>query len=257
MTSEQQLRQRRRDLDQVRTRLVGHIQEATKWRMTPAQAQAVLERAKAWAPAPARLLDTHLAECPDAWSAPQPHCPVTLVRLASLLDEAGFGDAITRPRCVRCGRPDPLPLKTLPQGRCCGWCASKTRVETCGRCKQDGFIVTHREDGPICRRCYVKDPQVVEECAGCGHNRAPARRLDDGTVFCTNCTPRPERECARCGTLARHKNTDDDGAPLCQRCYQAPRRRCGICGDLREIAARQADGQTDVCTRCYRGRKGT
>ncbi len=257
MTSEQQLRQRRRELDQVRARLVGHVQEATEWRMTPAQSQAVLEQAKAWAPAPARQLDTHLAEYPDAWSAPSPHCPVTLVRLASLLDEAGFGDAITRPRCVRCGRPDPLPLKTLPEGRCCGWCASKARIKTCGRCKQDGFIVTHREDGPICRRCYVKDPLVVEECAICGKMRNPGSRLADGTVFCTNCVPRPERECARCGTVARHKYADDDGDPLCKNCYQPPKRRCGICGEVRTIAARQADGQTDACTRCYRGRKGT
>ncbi|OEJ21828.1 hypothetical protein AR457_41130 [Streptomyces agglomeratus] len=198
-----------------------------------------------------------MADHPNALSAPIPRCPKTLVRLAHLLDEAGFGYAVTRPRCVRCGRTDPLPLRASPQGRCCGWCASKARIKICGRCKQAGLIVTHREDGPICRRCYVKDPLVVTECAGCGKKRAPGSRLDDGTVFCTNCIPRPERECARCGTLARHKNTDDDGEPLCKKCYQAPKRRCGICGEFREIAARQADGQTDACTRCYRGRKGT
>ncbi|GGJ72080.1 hypothetical protein [Streptomyces brasiliensis] len=106
-------------------------------------------------------MEAHLAEYADAWSAPSPHCPVALVRLASLLDEAGFGK------------------------------------KTCGRCKQDGFIVTHREDGPICRRCYVKDPLVMEECASCGRMRNPGRRLDDGTALCANCNPRPERECAR------------------------------------------------------------
>ncbi|WP_424864049.1 XRE family transcriptional regulator [Streptomyces sp. MMS24-I29] len=116
--------------------------------------------------------------------------------------------------------------------------------------------MTRREDGPICRRCYVKDPLVVEECVGCGKTRSPSRRLDDGTALCSNCIPRPERECTRCGTVARHKY-NDGGAPLCKNCYQAPKRRCGICGEERAIAARQADGQTDACTRCYRGAKGT
>ncbi|WP_246642965.1 MULTISPECIES: XRE family transcriptional regulator [Streptomyces violaceusniger group] len=98
---------------------------------------------------------------------------------------------------------------------------------------------------------------VVEECAGCGRMRSPARRLADGTVLCRNCVPRPERECASCGTLAPHKYSNTDGAPLCGNCYQAPKRRCGICGEDRAISARQADGRTDVCTRCYRGSKGT
>ncbi|CAL9325997.1 XRE family transcriptional regulator [Streptomyces sp. SudanB182_2057] len=257
MTSERTIRQQRCELEQARARLIEHVQAATGRRLTAARARTVLEQAKAWAPAAARELDRHLTTSPDALSAPTSYCPATLVRLAHLLVQAGFAHAVTKVKCARCSRTDPLPLRPSPEGRCCGWCVSKARVRNCGRCGQDGHIVTRREDGPICRRCYRSDPLVVTECAGCGHQRAAGTRLDDGTVLCTNCIPRPERACTRCGISGRHKYSAGDGAPLCKRCYQAPRRRCGICGEFREIAARQADGRTDACTRCYRGRKET
>jgi hypothetical protein len=78
----------------------------------------------------------------------------------------------------------------------CGWCASKARIKTCGRCKQDGLTVTRSEDGPICRRCYVKDPLVVTERAGCGRMRALAIRREDGTALCSNCTPGSKPGCS-------------------------------------------------------------
>ncbi|MFF3910239.1 LysR family transcriptional regulator [Streptomyces sp. NPDC001848] len=248
-------------LGQVRARLVRHVQDATGWRMTPAQAEALLERAKAWVPGPARQLDTHLAEQPDAWSAPSRHCPVTLVRLASLLDEAGFGDAITRPRYVRCdrtasarcasaaGRIAEPALRTTPSRTSSvretvpvsSRSAATSEARTVWACRSnliralragslDLAVLTSRpphrpfdSELPRLHLEAVADTElVVTECAGCGHKRAPGVRLDDSTVLCTNCVPRPERECTRCGTPARHKNTDDERRSALQTLLPGP-----------------------------------
>jgi hypothetical protein len=115
--------------------------------------------------------------------------------------------------------------------------------------------VARRPDGGICHRCYRRDPEVVEECRGCGRVRNPAVRLPDGGVLCIGCWERPLHTCVSCGTTAPAALLAEEGA-YCHLCYnrhRRPLRECGKCGRTAKIARNARDGQPDLCDRCYRG----
>jgi hypothetical protein len=246
---------RRRELAQARTRLIAHLQETIGLAMTAEDAQTILEQAKAWGSQRARELDDHLAESPDALTAPSPHCPATLVRVLRQVEAAGHGQAVTQLGCVVCGRTGDLLRRRTTSGRCCNWCAVRDNLRPCARCKQDGHITAHREEGPICSRCYQQDPLRLEECGRCGRRRRPAGRREDGTALCGSCVPRRERQCARCGNVRPVWAKAEDG-PVCRDCHQPPGRLCGVCGKVRPIGVRAAGGQPDICVGCYRGPLG-
>lgn len=84
-------------------------------------AQAVLERAKAWGPIPAREPSQHFAERGDALTAPSPHCPAALVRLPRRLAADGFGEAVAQLPCAICDRGDRELPHPIRQGRCRMW----------------------------------------------------------------------------------------------------------------------------------------
>nr|UAX58523.1 XRE family transcriptional regulator [Streptomyces sp. A144] len=196
----------------------------------------------------------YLEEHPDALTAPSPHCPAALPRLLQQLDAQGYGFAVTQLACPRCGRTDKPLIRPMPEGRCCGWCGARTELRACARCGRDGHIVTHWEEGPICRICYRKDPARMAECARCGQRREPAARREDGTALCKPCAPKPEHACSRCGRLAPAAVTGD--APICHSCYTLPLRLCGVCGKYQPMAKRAVDGQPGTCRSCYRSPLG-
>ena len=206
---------------------------------------------------PARFLEelaAHMADHPDALASGSSLCPPVLLRLAHALHEAGH--PVVRPGCARCGavRTDLRQLRE--EGRICGTCDARSRKNgTCGRCGTTGVqIVARRPDGGICHRCYRRDPQVVEECRGCGRVRNPAVRLPDGAL-CIGCWERPQHTCVSCGKTAPAALLADEGA-YCHLCYnreRRPLRQCGKCGRMAKIRRNARDDQPDLCDRCYRG----
>ncbi|MGI5445754.1 XRE family transcriptional regulator [Streptomyces sp. CA-243310] len=247
---------RRRELVEVRARLIAYLQRVVGPALTAEAAWAALEKTKAWGPAAARILDDYFAGHPNALTEPSPHCPVHVVRLLQHLDAAGHGDTVTQLACARCHRTGFRLSRNAPEGRCCDWCVGRTELRPCGRCGQDGHIVTHRDDGPICRRCYRGDPLFFKNCAGCGRERPPAARREDGAFLCQKCHPHPEHECVRCQERRPAHALTGEG-PVCQRCYDSPARLCDTCQQVRPISVRANEDQPSVCVDCYRGPKGT
>ncbi|WP_246351589.1 XRE family transcriptional regulator [Nocardia barduliensis] len=210
----------------------------------------MLEQAKAWSSVSAHALDRHIAEHPDAFLAPSPHCPMSLLRLLKAIGAAGFGDRVVLLGCARCGRTDRILDNLTPEGRCCRRCV--VRLRPCARCHSDGELVARRSEGMICRRCYTKDPEFITECAGCGRIRVPAKRLDNGDALCQTCIPKRTQPCSHCGR-ARPVHAYSSKGPSCRACHTTPPRLCGICGQIRPIAARaDGNGRPDICRGCYR-----
>lgn len=225
------------------THLRGHIGPATDEHLTE-----LLKLSNAWSPQGARVLDGHLKAHPDAFNAPDAHCPRVLVRLAASMHAAGH--QVVRPRCARCGELGLELPRLADEGRCCEWCLTRERLTVCVRCGLPGFPTAKRAEGSICRRCY--NEEKVEYCARCGKQRPPSTRDAHGRALCWACNPRPDRVCSGCGQLARAK-VGKRGDYLCQRCYQRhqhPKRPCGICGVESIIVVRGRGDGEDRCRRC-------
>jgi hypothetical protein len=200
---------------------------------------------------PLRELDEHLAAHPDALTSGDPHCPAVIVRLTHFLRDVGRSDAVP-PGCPECGRTDVDLPRFGPGGRVCQTCGARLAARRCGRCGRVARIYARRDEGGICYACYRTDPQVVEECAGCGRVRMPVTRRPDGRALCETCWTAPARPCVSCGTIGPAKVRDADGA-LCKSCYRRlrqPRRACGKCGKIRVISRRAAAGSPDLCESC-------
>ncbi|CAG7362281.1 hypothetical protein PICSAR81_01881 [Mycobacterium avium subsp. paratuberculosis] len=235
----------------VRESLVSSVISAVGSGMTRQRAQQLLVEAKGWSTANARHLHEYLGENPGAFTAPTHECPAAFPRLLTLLAAAGHADAVSLLGCAKCGRTDLALRRNSPEGRCCPWCVIRTELRPCARCGEDGYIIARRADGPVCRRCYNKDPQFLQVCAGCGRKRPPNARRDDGTVLCQRCSLPPTQSCCRCGNVRRvHAQTAD--GPICRTCYRSPARKCGVCGEIAQIQARATDTHPDTCVRCYR-----
>lgn len=232
--------------------MIGHIQAVAGSQLTSSDAQRILEAANAWEPRPARALAAHLAEHPDALTAPISHSPAALPRL--LLELAAAGFAVTRLACARCGRTDdPLP-RNSSVGRLCNWCVERDRLQQCTQCERQTRIHSRTADGPVCRSCFQKDPVNHRQCDRCQRLRPTSR--PEGTNLCSSCNPRPKRSCIHCGTVAR-ASTITDAGPICPRCYERPTRPCGICGQTTTIKIRATDTSPDICEPCSRHRIAT
>ncbi|MBT1185383.1 XRE family transcriptional regulator [Streptomyces sp. CJ_13] len=213
----------------------------------------MLERAKAWSPQAARKLDVHIAEHPDALTAPSPHCPGPLPRLLQVLEAAGHGDTVTQLACAICGRAGRKLPRPTPHGRACDWCVDQHKLRTCARCGKSGLIAARsEEEGGICRSCYKSDRRFTGPCAECGRRGTHQlrRRSDSLIALCRPCAGFTDRECVRCGTL-RSVHAHSAAGPVCQRCYVAPAKLCGKCGQFAELAKRGERGELGVCYRCY------
>lgn len=232
----------------VRARLFDHLRRHIG-AATDDDLAELLKGASAWSPQGARVLDEHLKARPDAFKAPDTHCPRVLVRLAARMHAAGY--QVVRPKCARCGESGLELPRLAHEGRCCEWCLTRERLTVCACCGLPGFPAAKRAEGSICRRCYNKEKE--EDCAGCGKHRPPSTRDAQGRPLCWACNPRPERICSGCGQLAQAKVGKRGGEYLCQRCYQRhlhPKRPCGICGVESIIVIRGRGDAEDRCRRC-------
>ena len=202
-----------------------------------------------------RDLDEHLASHPDALTSGDPRCPLALVQFTRALNAAGQ-PAVVSPGCHLCGRDTvELPFSG-PAGRSCRRCYISMNKKPCARCGQAGKIVARRGEGGICQSCYRTDPQVTEECAGCGRARRPAVRRPDGTALCESCWRPPVRTCSSCGA-ERPASLGADGA-YCNTCYRRlrqPRRAAagaGWYGPSRPGPPPAALGSATTATDCSR-----
>jgi ribosomal protein L40E len=137
----------------------------------------------------------------------------------------------------------------------CQSCRQDLRREVCVRCGRLARVNAREADGPVCNRCYLRDPKRHEICRGCGEAHRVAYRDAEGQPWCAPCYPRTQRGCAGCGRVRSTTAYTDDG-PVCDTCYKRdhqPRRRCGGCGKLRTIKLRATDTSPDLCTVCYLG----
>lgn len=235
-------------------RVVGRI-ITTVPELTEADAVAALGQAKAFAGKPFRELDEYLVAHPDALTSGDPHSPLSLVRLAYVLAEAGH-DGVKPPTCSRCERATPKLPSVKPEGRVCGNCAANDHRDQCARCGQVKRMYARRPEGRICGNCLSKDPQATEPCSQCGKVRRAARRLPDGTGLCQTCAPKPLHTCVSCGRRAR-ANTITEAGAICVRCYnQAHKGQCDRCGRSRRISQRAKDGKPALCDSCYRRPEG-
>ena len=207
---------------------------------------------------PARFLEElaeHMGVHPDALTSGSSLCPPVLLRLTHVLPEAGH--QVVRPGCAHCGRIRADLRQLREEGRICGTCDARSRADgTCGRCGAAGVrIAARRPEGGICHRCYRRDPEVIEECRGCGRVRYPVVRLPDGGVLCAGCWEQPRHTCLSCGKAAPAALLTEEGA-YCHLCYDQrwrPLRQCGKCGRTAKIVRNARDGQPGLCDRCYRG----
>lgn len=167
---------------------------------------------------------------------------MALSRLLQLVAAAGY--TVTVPACVLCGRTDrPLECRT-PEGRCCNWCKHRTKQHTCAWCQQQAVVAAGRPEGPICRRCYSKDPALFEDCAACGRCGLPWKRRADGAPLCESCAPKRTRQCVRCGHHRRTAAVTESG-PICRNCYQTPAGAAGFAmSSARSASALPVTGRT-------------
>lgn len=162
--------------------LVRHVQAVAESQLTSSDAQRILEAANAWEPRPARALAAHLAEHPDALTAPISHSPAALPRLLLGLAAAGF--AVTRLACARCGRTDNPSPRNSSVGRLCNWCVERDRLQQCTQCERQTRIHSRTADGPVCRSCFQKNPVNHRQCDRCQRLRPPAgARMARPSVF--------------------------------------------------------------------------
>jgi hypothetical protein len=201
-----------------------------------------------------RALLEHLRRHPDALSSGSSVAPLSLIRLAHALAAAG-AEGVVLPGCAGCGKVT-ADLRSWPgEGLACQSCYRDACRQPCAVCGSLARVAARGPAGPVCNRCYLRDPARHEECARCGSTRRVAWRDADGRPYCTPCYPRPLQQCAVCGQV-RKVTAITAAGPVCDRCYVRPPRRCGQCGRIRAIAVRARDGTPDLCASCHRGPSG-
>jgi hypothetical protein len=201
-----------------------------------------------------RALLEHLRCHPDALSSGSAAAPLSLIRLAHALAAAG-AEGVVLPGCAGCGKVT-VDLRSWPgPGLACQSCYKDACRQPCAVCGSLARVAARGPVGPVCNRCYLRDPSRHEECARCGRKRRVAWRDADGRPCCVACYPRPRQRCAVCGQT-REVTASTAAGPVCDRCYVRPPRRCGRCGRIRPIAVRARDGAPDLCASCHRGPEG-
>ena len=176
----------------IREELVSLLIGAIDSAMSRPQATRYLQDAKAWHPVRAFELHRYLQSKPDAFVAPTHDGPASLPRLLTVLANDGYADSVTLLGCARCGRTDAWLRRRSPEGRCCGWCVVQTQRRPCARCGTLGLLTARRAEGSVCRRCYNKDPEFLQVCAGCGAIGPPT------------CAAPTARCCAKGAACRRH-----------------------------------------------------
>lgn len=233
---------------------IDHI--ATVSGLAPEQVGALGEavgfKGRSWG-----ALDEYLHAHPEAFTAPGPAEPRTVLLLSHALIEAG-SVSVRAPGCAECGQVSRWNIFQRPTGRVCRRCNDAWLPDQpCSRCGRGVKRVEVRNDvdGALCSRCYQADPARFRTCAMCGATGKTVASDDAGQPVCGRCYRthrRPRRRCHVCGQLGHAQVLLDDGECICGTCYTRPARPCGICGDTKPIQARAANGLPDRCADCYR-----
>ncbi len=137
--------------------------------------QAALETAgQAAGTVPAcRALLEHLRHHPDALSSGNSQGPLSLIRLAHALSAAGT-EGVVLPGCAGCGKVT-ADLRSWPgPGLACQSCYKDACRRPCAVCGGLGRVAARGPAGPVCNRCYLRNPARHEECARCGRTRRVA-----------------------------------------------------------------------------------
>jgi hypothetical protein len=211
---------------------------------------ALLTEARADRARTARQIDVYLLANPHGLVAPDPLCPLGIVRLTQVL--ASHGHPVIPPACHRCGRRVHLPRQE-PGGRICESCHRLAQApSSCTRCARPGRPHARFGEELLCRNCYRKDPRSHRECGKCGRIRPIDQRAEDGSLLCPTCAPRPMHICVDCGR-ERPAQTVTAAGPVCAGCYpkHQTRRPCGQCGTIAVIAVRAVGETPDLCHNCW------
>ena len=211
---------------------------------------ALLTAARADGPRTARQIDAYLASNPDGLLAPDPLCPLGIVRLTQVL--VTHGHEVTPPACARCGRRVHLPRQE-PGGRICESCHRLAQApRSCTRCGRPGRPHARFGEEVLCRNCYRKDPTVTS-----GMQQMRPHPADRPT--CRGRQPvLPDLRAAPGACLCRLRPAATRAAltaagPVCAGCYpkHQARRECGRCGTITVIAVRETGDQPDLCYPCW------
>ena len=111
-------------------------------------------RAAGNVPALTALLE-HLRSHPDALSSGSSPAPLSLIRLAHALAAAGT-PGVVLPGCAACGKVT-ADLRSWP-GLACQSCYKDSRREPCAACGALARVAARGPAGPVCNRCYLRDP---------------------------------------------------------------------------------------------------
>ena len=115
-------------------------------------------------PGCAELLD-HLRDHPDALTSGSAHAPPSLIRLAHALAAAGV-PGVVLPGCAGCGKVT-ADLRSWPgAGLACQSCYQDARRRPCANCGTTGRVAASGPAGPVCGRCYQRDPARQEDALG-------------------------------------------------------------------------------------------
>lgn len=128
----------------------------------------LLAEARADRPRTVRELEDYLSKNPDGLLAPDPLCPLGMVRLAQVL--ACRGRPVLPPACPGCGRRVLLPHQG-PAGRMCKRCHDFDHPLVCTKCGKTGGPHFRFSEELLCRNYYRKDPRSHQQCGKCGRMR--------------------------------------------------------------------------------------
>jgi hypothetical protein len=68
--------------------------------------------------------------------------------------------------CTKCGKTRPVHRRTTSGGPLCDACSAIR--EPCAHCGKNRRVVARSGEGPLCQRCYRKDPMSHRPCLECG-----------------------------------------------------------------------------------------
>jgi hypothetical protein len=149
-----------------RAELLGQVAGLLAGMLPGLGEQAALEaagRAAGHVPA-CRMLLEHLRSHPEALSSGSSAAPLSLIRLAHALAAAGIEEVVL-PGCAGCGKVT-ADLRSWPGPEpACQSCYKDACRQPCAVCGSLARVAARGPAGPVCNRCYLRDPARHEECA--------------------------------------------------------------------------------------------
>lgn len=220
-----------RDPVEAITEIVTALDPALSAEAVAAAVNAITTR-----PADVQKLAWTLQEAPELLTGEGARASPMVGKLIDHLHQAG-AVRIQRPACPSCGRVTTLGFRQNRHGgqRICRACYAATLAVACTGCGKDRPPAGRREDGaPLCRTCWNTEPVNREVCARCHRLRPVITRPCDGPL-CATCTPVKTATCAVCGCDGPCKTSALTGDPVCARCRKAWAvcSRCGTKSRLR------------------------